>query len=218
MVHDYVPQNSIQFNAFMKKIIEYTEGRMHKWTNIPEARLIALKNARITFDEALQASAQMHTKGNTLAKNEAQAAATHELRGFVNQYLRFDPITNADRANMDIPNHDTIRTEHVDVVETVDFSLKLRNIREVLIDFSVKDSLSKAKPTGYDGAVIIWDVLDVPPTRPDDLKRHTMASRTPHTLDFDDTERGKHVYVTLAWQNERGNRGKWSEIQTAVIP
>jgi hypothetical protein len=45
-----------------------------------------------------------------------------------------------------------------------------------------------------------------------------MASRTPHAIEFDETERGKTVYVALAWQNNRGNIGSWSEMQNTVIP
>jgi hypothetical protein len=45
-----------------------------------------------------------------------------------------------------------------------------------------------------------------------------MASRTPKSITFDETERGRTVYVALAWQNNRGNIGQWSEIQNAIIP
>jgi hypothetical protein len=34
-----------------------------------------------------------------------------------------------------------------------------------------------------------------------------MASKTPHTLNFTEEERGKTVYIAAAWQNERGNLG-----------
>ena len=56
------------------------------------------------------------------------------------------------------------------------------------------------------------------PANPDELEHHTMASRTPFTLHFDEAERGKTVYVGLAWQNERGILGAYSEYKTAVVP
>ena len=119
---------------------------------------------------------------------------------------------------MGLPNRDIIRTDHVEVSETVEFELKLKNIREIRVHFWIKDASHKAKPAGYDGAVIIWDVLDAPPQRPEDLTRHIMASRSPHVLHFDETERGRHVFIAMAWQNARGHLGKWSEIESAVIP
>jgi hypothetical protein len=45
-----------------------------------------------------------------------------------------------------------------------------------------------------------------------------MASKTPHTLEFTEEDRGKRVYVSACWQNERGLTGQWSDIQNAVIP
>ena len=36
---------------------------------------------------------------------------------------------------------------------------------------------------------------NLPPERPEDLKRRANASRTPYTIEFDETERGKKVYV-----------------------
>ena len=38
------------------------------------------------------------------------------------------------------------------------------------------------RPHGYDGAVIIWGILDAHPKRPEELIHHQMASRTPFAL------------------------------------
>jgi hypothetical protein len=43
------------------------------------------------------------TPVDTEAKNDAK----EEIRPFVNQYLRFPPVTDEDRTAMNIPNHDT---------------------------------------------------------------------------------------------------------------
>ena len=51
------------------------------------------------------------------------------------------------------------------------------------------------------------DIIRTPapvPTSIDELTSHTMASRTPHALTFT--------------EDERGNIGEWSDIQSAVIP
>jgi hypothetical protein len=127
-------------------------------------------------------------------------------------------VNNADRVSMALPLHDKIRTDHVVVPEEVEFVLIIEGIRVVHVDFKVLGATGSAKPEGYDGAVIVWDVLDAPPTDPDALTRHTMASRTPFILEFPEIERGKTVYVALCWQNERGITGRWSDIKSTVIP
>jgi hypothetical protein len=128
------------------------------------------------------------------------------------------PMQDSDWIRLGLKPPDTIRTTHFEVSEFVEFELKLREIREVIVNFWVKGSPHKAKPNGYDGAVFIWDVLDAPPAEPISLTRHAMASRTPHSLKFTEEERGRTVYIAAAWQNERGITGDWSGIQSAVIP
>jgi hypothetical protein len=40
----------------------------------------------------------------------------------------------------------------------------------------------------------------------------------PYTLRFDETERGKTVYVALCWQNQRGQLGPWTGMQSTIVP
>jgi len=215
--HDYIPSNAQQFGAFMRNLLDYVNLNKTAW-NIPQPRLNALLGLFDTFADLLEATAGPHSAAQNLARREAQAAATSELRAFVNQFLRFPPVTNVDRVEMGVPNHDTIRTDHFVVTENVDFVIRLSAIRELVINFWIQGADHRAKPDGYEGAVIIWGIADAPPENPDELTHHIMASRTPFTLHFDEEERGKTVYIALAWQNERGIRGTWSEYKTAIVP
>jgi hypothetical protein len=52
----------------------------------------------------------------------------------------------------------------------------------------------------------------------DELPHHTMASRTPHTLTFEEGQRGKTIQIAIAWQNERSHLGQWSEYKSTIIP
>jgi len=128
------------------------------------------------------------------------------------------PLNEENLVELGLPLPDHIRTDHVVVTEEVDFVLEIAGIRQVHIRFWQHGLASMAKPAGYDGAVVVWGVRDTPPAEPEDLTDHTMASRTPHTLQFTEEERGRTVYIALRWQNERGNTGPWSDIKSAVIP
>jgi hypothetical protein len=68
------------------------------------------------------------------------------------------------------------------------------------------------------GAVIVYAVLAEPPADPDALTRSVLATRTPHVFEFTEEERGKTVYVAICWQNEKGEKGPWSEIESAIVP
>ena len=62
-----------------------------------------VSDAYSKFQQAHSAALGMHTSAQILARNEAQAEAAKSLRVFVNQYLRFPPVTNVDRVEMGIP-------------------------------------------------------------------------------------------------------------------
>ena len=218
----YIPRHDADFNTWFKNIVDYvaikTGSPDHEWEYIPQSVTTELNEAYTDWLGNYEQTLVPHTPAITTNKNNARTRSERVIRAFVQRFLHWPPVTDGDRVNMNIPNRSNTRTQHHEVTEIVELDLTLRNIREILVEFWVKGSTSKAKPTGYDGAVLVWDVLDTPPERPEALTRHTMASRTPHAIQFDETERGKTVYVALAWQNERGNTGAWSEILSTVIP
>ena len=219
---DYIPSTDADFNQFFKNITQYVNakctGTAPEWQHIPKEERDKLDQAYIDWYSAYSLTFKPHGTDITKAKTRVRNEVEHFIREFVNRFLRYPPVTDQDRDIMGIHNRKKSRTYHFSVEELVEFEIKLRGIRELEIRFWIKGASHRAKPDGYDGAVIIWDVLDAKPARPDDLNRHTLASRTPHILRFDETERGKTVYIALAWQNDRGYVGQWSEIEMAIIP
>ena len=152
--HDYIPQNAAQFNLFMTNLLAHVYARRLQWAVIPLTRLTELSDSYNDFKEAFDDTVGPHTSAQNLARRETQAACTRLLRAFVNQFLRFPPVTDVDRAEMGIPNHDTIRTDHTVVTEKVALTIEPGNIREVVVHFWIDGAAHRAKPDGYDGAVI----------------------------------------------------------------
>lgn len=199
----------------------------NKWiSELPNAKgMWQVTPAEITELEDIAETAQ--DRLNALVSGSATdvARAREAFRDLV-RYMRWlhsrkfftPPMEDSDYTRLGLRPPDHIRTEHTVVNELVEFELGLRGIREIVVNFWIKGAAHKAKPAGYDGAVLVWDTLDAPPERPTDLAEHTMASRTPHILEFDEADRGKTVYIALCWQNERGIRGPWTEMQSAVVP
>jgi len=154
----------------------------------------------------------------TARVREAFAVLVRYMRWIHSRKFFNPPMDDSDFIRLGLRPPDRIRTDHVFVNELVEFEIRLRAIRELEVNFWIKDAAHRAKPEGYDGAVLVWDTLSAPPERPTDLAEHTMASRTPHIIEFDETERGMTAYIALCWQNERGIRGPWSEVQSAIVP
>ena len=215
---DYVPHNAAQFNSFVKTLLDYAESKSAVWGHIPPVKIADLTEKYNAFVTAFNAALPPSRSPDIIARQNAQKECTKALREFVRQYLHFAPVTDVDRAEMGIPKRDAVRTDHTAVTERVDYTIHLKGIRELVVDFKVLGSERKAKPVGYDGAVIIWGITDKPAENPGALPNHTLASRTPCTLRFNETDRGKTATIALAWQNDRGITGPWSDYKTAIVP
>jgi hypothetical protein len=223
MSKDYIPHNDAEFDNFFKFLNQYVNEKCatsppSAWNHIPHEARAALTEAYDTWHIAHDKTIGPHTPVETRAKNEARKAVERKLRPFVNQYLRFPPVTNEDRDAMSIHNRDEIKTPIPAPLTRPEYTIKVKDIRRLTVNFWDQGSESKAKPHGSDGAVICWAVRDTPPASAKELTNWQLATRSPFTLEFDEAERGKTVYLALCWQNDKGQRGSWSEIRNAVIP
>jgi len=218
MSGDWMPHTRPAQLAMAKRWLDLLPAKEADW-RIPEGMIQRL--GELTGEaEALQdrANSPEGTKGDAARARTAFAELVAHMRDIRRRTFFMPPLTEGDFADLGLQPPDMIRTPHIDVPEMVDFVIHLSNIRELVVDFWIQGEAHKAKPHGYDGAVIIWDIRDTPPEDPKELSNHTMASRTPHTIKFEEPQRGKTVQIALAWQNERGTIGQWSEYKSAIIP
>jgi hypothetical protein len=108
---DYIPSNDAAFDQWFKFMNQYVNqkctGSTPEWTHIPQAAREEMAGAYAAWYTAWSNFQGPHTKVDTEAKDDAKKAGKKKARAFVNQYLRFPPVTNEDRTAMAIPNHDT---------------------------------------------------------------------------------------------------------------
>jgi hypothetical protein len=222
---DYIPKNDAVFDGWFKFLHDYTLQKCGppdapQWSNIPADRLAELTAAYTAWHAAYVRTIGPHTKVDTEAKNSAKAAAKATVRAFVNQYLRFPPVTNEDRTAMGIPNRDTRPTPIKPPEKGPDYSITQAGPRMLGIIYRDGEAGKKgSKPAGVAGARIYYGVLDAPPPNQEALPASIWATRCPHTVAFRETDRGKRAYFALKWEirKEKGESG-WSEIQSEIVP
>ncbi|MDR1331737.1 MAG: hypothetical protein LBK07_06495 [Tannerella sp.] len=154
----------------------------------------------------------------TFTKKEKRRVYEKLLRMLVRMLGSSPTVTDDDRRAMGIVIRDTVRTPvklpKSYPVFTVDTSI----IRCLIIFFRDMGSMLKAKPHGVHGVEICWAILDRPPVSVDELIHSAFDTRAPFRLMFDESERGRTVYICLRWENTRGEKGPWSEIVMAIVP
>ena len=220
---NFFPRNDAEFNQFNKNIIQYVAvksgGSTPAWTHISKKDRDEMDAHYTAWYTAYGLTLKPHTPVETGEKNRTKKAMETAMREFINRYLRYSAaVTDADREYMGIPNKDTVRTHHDVVEEEVEFYLEDKGVSRVRAHFKVKGAEHKAKPYGFNGAVVVWKVGGDEPEVPEELTEHQLASRTPFTMTFSAADRGKKVYVAMRWENGKSVLGPWSDIQWAIVP
>jgi phosphoribosylformylglycinamidine (FGAM) synthase PurS component len=215
---DYIPKKDAELVTWSSNFASIIANRTTAW-DIPVAEANALQTAAAEFFSLYeQAVGPTSNKVIVELKNEARTELKEKIRAMVNFRLQNPVITDAEKLELGLHLKDKTPTSIPVPVTRPEFNIKTADIRELTVIFRDQDSESKARPYGINGAVVAWTISDVPPASPDDLTHTALATRSPHLLQFTEENRGKTVYIALCWQNEKGQRGHWSEMQNAVIP
>jgi hypothetical protein len=220
---DPIPQGDEEYNKFFKNICQYVNqkctGSPPEWTHIPADARTALNDDYAAWYTAYAVTLKPHTSEDTAEKNRVKAATKKRLRTFIKGYIRYHPaVTNADRDNCGVPNDSDTRTPVPVPATRPEFSIVVKDIRTLSLPFHDQGTERRAIPYGIDGAVIHWVVMDHPATNVKELTNSVLATSSPYTLEFSDEERGKIVSIAMQWQNEKGQKGKFSEIQNTIVP
>jgi hypothetical protein len=235
MGNDYLNLNDTEFDQRYKFMCQYVNGKCTganpEWTHIPDAVRTTLNNGYLAWNTVYTKTIGPHTPVDTEAKNNGKKAAKAIIRPFVNQYLRFPPVTNEDRTAVGVPNHDTTRSNvptpraqpEADVAYPGVHLIELTHIRAV--DPSLDD------PRADWGTRIFWGIIgepaahdklriSAPPVFGGDLPHSTFTHRKNYTFDFEG-DSGKTVWFCLRYENRKGGKkgeGPFGPFFSVIIP
>ncbi|MCL2231777.1 MAG: hypothetical protein FWB99_01720 [Treponema sp.] len=217
----YIPTTFADFHNWFTKLNEYlvkkTSGSKPAWTHIPQKERDALNVACNEWKAVYEATLHSDSTFVPTKRRNAKKRAEQVIRPFVKRHIHYEEVTDEERNEIDVPNHSKSRSFKKRIDEAVDFTLVIDGLRKVHVHYKVLGAKGKAKPRNYDGVVIRWALLDAEPKSIEDLIHTATASRTPHTLLFSEGDRGKKLYVALAWK--KGSLlGPWTNIQSTYVP
>jgi len=99
MAKDFVPKNAEHFNNFCTTLLTYVDKKIHNWGHIPLEEKHNVEQCYNNFKQIYTAQAN-----NETVKRGVHTECKKQIRRFVNNYLRFNPVTNVDRIYMGVPN------------------------------------------------------------------------------------------------------------------
>jgi hypothetical protein len=137
----------------------------------------------------------------------------------VNQFLRFPPVTDEDRDTIGVPNHKKTRSPVPVPRTSPEIIIKTGTLRRLLVFYKDEHSPRRGKPAGVHAIEICWAILDHPPRDTAELIHTALDTAPPLVLSFDESDRGKHVYMAGSWVIERKSlKGPAGPIVDAIIP
>jgi hypothetical protein len=143
---------------------------------------------------------------------------TASFRSFIKAYLAYNPaVSDADRENMGLPLHDGTRTSAPAPTTIPELELDSSVIRQITVHFRDEGSDRRGKPAHVHGVELRWAILDNPPQSVEDLIKSAFDTASPYTFKFDESDRGKVLYICPCWEN-KGDKGPFGEIYKAIIP
>ena len=216
---DYIPRKDAGFNALQKAVYSLSLLHAAAWL-IPEQSFSAFEAERSRWNTAYATylDPAKRTHAVVQEKNDARKDYEAAVRPFIQGQLMHNPrVTDADRLNMCLPVYDRTPTPAAPPASypelDIDFSQIARHTLRVR-DSELKGSGRPKHVVGFE----IWRRIGGQ-TEPGirDMQLVGQAPRSPHTLEYDFSERSLLAWYALRWVNTRGEKGPWSGIISAII-
>jgi hypothetical protein len=218
---DYMPRAEGKFLTWINTFLGYLKEKLTAF-NFPPEKLKELEDNRDEFAEALAMTEKPATRTSVAVKekNAARKKLERNTRRAISEYLAKNHVlTDADRETLGLTVYKTTRTPAPVALTYPYYHVDTSMIRRLIVHFrDQKEIASRAKPPGQHGVEVRWAISEAPVVTIKNLVNTAFDTRTPFTLEFSEHERGKKVYFCLCWCNNRGRRGPWSEIVSAIIP
>ncbi|MDR1182269.1 MAG: hypothetical protein LBL13_09880 [Bacteroidales bacterium] len=220
-----IPKKDVDFNVAQNNIVTTANKHRQDWELNTVWINSDLMPKKADWETAWEAYLNPTTRNPTLTfiKTEKRKVYEKSLRILVKNLQSNVHVTPDDLRGMGIVVPSTSRTPAPMATTYPAYSIDSSTIRRLIIHFYDQilgqgTGKSNAKPAGQHGVEIRWVISDTPIVDMSMLPNSSFDTHTPFTLEFEGHDRGKTVYFCLRWENTRGEKGPWSEIQSAIIP
>ncbi|MDR2447343.1 MAG: hypothetical protein LBD58_08685 [Treponema sp.] len=213
------PQADEAFLIWSRNFVALVIANAATW-NIPQSEAAALQTLLADYDAKLDAAkAGNRGKADVAEKNAAKEALMHKERMVTKLYIAWNlAVSDAQREVIGATVHDGVRTSIPAPKTRPEFSFKVADIMRIQIDFRDQGSASRAIPYGCNGAVFCYTAADAPVSDYKLLVNSALLTHSPWTLNLPPEAEGKTLSGAMMWQNEKGEKGPWSEILSVIIP
>jgi hypothetical protein len=216
----YIPGSDIEFVQWAKTFSAYVNAH-DEHLGVPADVTIEL----IASVDDWEAKYDTHVSAQTAARVAcgSKDAGRKDLEAFVRPLVKQiqanSATTDDDRRAMGITVPGTALAMAGEPLEetplaVIDISKRQKHIMR--IDNNTSGGIRKAKPAGALGAEVYVKVGEAP-SGVSDMRLVGIATKSKFEIEYPDDEAGKQAYYQLRWVTSAGEKGSWSEVESATI-
>ena len=158
-----------------------------------------------------------HTHMDVIHKNESKKELKKRIRCMVMTNLNYNTaMTPVLRSAMGLNPREYFRSQPHKPADRPMIELR-PGIRKMTVWYRDEASGRRSKPKGVRGITFHWALLNEPPESLENLNKTVSKTSGPLTLEFEEDQRGKVLYISASWENSIGELGPWSEIAKTYI-
>jgi hypothetical protein len=224
---DWLPRGRVQLYEFVIFLIAYVVANaerfsMDKTTRLGDWFLLKFmpeyENYKASY--AIWRDPATQTPGASVQLKEDEDRFIPFFRTLCALLKALPLVSNADLENMHLPKRPDHEYHPAPVADAPPaFDVHPMDGHRMRIYFYPEGSeTKKGKPAGQHGMEIVWGFTENLSIEPEDLPHSTFDTNSPHTLTFQVKDAGKRIGIAGRWENNRGDKGPWSEIKFVFAP
>ena len=206
---------------FQNTTLDYCKTNKQR-LQIPEEKLTLAVGIQTTYVAAYHLAAEPSTRSPqaTADRDQKWDQLREVLVDIYNHYLINNPVlTDADRTVLHINTMGGRVTTYAAPASAPIITLVTEEASALRIIYSDPSaSGSHYKPDGVAFCELCYKVGDPAPASPGECNERFNISRSHDALPFDQTQRGKQVYIYARWVNKNGKTGSWGNMVGGLIP
>jgi hypothetical protein len=221
MGNTYLPSNDDQFSDWAANFIAYVTQHFADF-GLTINDVDALNDLQTPWgvDLAAHKVAQVAAKTATATKDASREAFETRIRSTVGRINSYPTITEAQREAMRLvppaysgPGGDLGMQDETPSA-TIDIGNRLKHVMR--IQNQTSSGVQNGRPSGVLGAEV-WAKVGMAPADPSEMQLVGFATKSQLSVDYSGADAGKQVYYALRWVTPNGEKGNWSETESATI-
>jgi hypothetical protein len=214
----YLPHAVKAFRAWVNRFFTVLTS-IYSQLGISAAAFQQLQQDRLEWDQADAAAENPATATKAAIHERARAlrAFMKLIRVFVSEYLLHNHLlTPQQREDLGLsPENPPSPDPAPEKPPRADL---ITNIHGQVTAHCQGEETRWGMEAGAHGFEWRWAILTAPPTRHDELNHSEFSTRAHHTMTFELDQRGLKLYSAFRWENQKGEKGPWSDVFETIIP